>query len=86
MADFLVIERELASFSPLLAEKPVVVVASKIDAAQTPERIEKVRQFCRDRHLPFVPISAVTGAGLELLKQQMAERVREARLQQTTTA
>jgi GTP-binding protein len=84
--DFQVILGELASFNPLLAEKPVLVVASKIDAAQTPERIEKLRQLCRDRHLPFVPISAVTGAGLDELKYQMAERVREARLLQTAKA
>jgi GTP-binding protein len=84
--DFQVIMRELESFNPRLAEKPLVVVASKIDAAQTPERIEKLRQFCGDRRWAFVPISAVTGAGLEQLKRLMAERVREARVQQTATA
>ncbi|HZS52304.1 MAG TPA: GTPase ObgE [Bryobacterales bacterium] len=84
--DFRVIAGELASFNPQLAEKPVLVVASKIDAAQHPERIEKLRAFCLGRDLPFFALSAVTGAGLDQLKFHMAERVREARLQQTATA
>ncbi|HYM10017.1 MAG TPA: GTPase ObgE [Bryobacterales bacterium] len=84
--DYHVILAELASFNPRLAEKPVLVVASKIDAAQNPERIEKLEAFCRERDLPFFAISAVTGTGLAQLKFAMAERVREARLQQTATA
>ncbi len=84
--DFRVIAGELASFNPQLAEKPVLVVASKIDAAQHPERIEKLRAFCLDRDLPFFALSAITGEGLDQLKFHMAERVREARLQQTATA
>jgi GTP-binding protein len=84
--DFHVIMRELESFNPELAQKPVLVVASKIDAAQNPERIEKLEAFCRARNLPYFAISAVTGAGLDRLKYQMAERVREARLQQMATA
>ncbi len=82
--DFEVIGRELANFSPRLAQKPLLVVASKIDAAQNPERIEKLEEFCRTRGLACVPVSAVTGAGLEQLKFQMAERVREQRLQEET--
>jgi GTP-binding protein len=84
--DFHVVMGELASFNPQLAEKPILVVASKIDAAQNPGRIERLEAFCRDRSLPFFAISAVTGEGLDALKFHMAERVREARLQQTATA
>ena len=84
--DYHVITDELASFNPALAQKPLLVVASKIDAAQNPERIEHLASFCRSRELPFFAISAVTGAGLDELKFHMAERVREARLQQMATA
>ncbi len=84
--DFRVIARELESFNPRLAQKPILVVASKIDAAQNPERVEKLEAFCRDRALPCFRVSAVTGAGLEQLKYRMAERVRESRLEQTATA
>jgi GTP-binding protein len=84
--DFHVIHRELESFSPRLAQKPVLVVASKIDAAQDPERIRRLEAFCRDRDLPCFAISSLTGEGLDRLRFKLAERVREARLQQTTTA
>ncbi|MBI3666801.1 MAG: GTPase ObgE [Acidobacteria bacterium] len=84
--DFHVILRELESFNPQLAQKPTLVVASKIDAVQNPERLEKLGVFCRDSNLPFFPISAVTGAGLDALKFRMAEMVREARWEQTAKA
>ncbi len=84
--DFHVILRELESFNPALAQKPLVVVASKIDAAQNPERIEKLEAFCREQQLPYFAISSLTGAGLDRLKYRLAELVREARQQQTTTA
>jgi GTP-binding protein len=86
VADYHVIVGELTNFQPKLALKPVLVVASKIDAAQNPERLQKLEAFCRDRELPLFAISAVTGEGLDKLKYRMAELVREERLQETTTA
>jgi GTP-binding protein len=86
VADYHVIVGELRNFQPKLAQKPVLVVASKIDAAQNPERLQKLAAFCRDRELPFFPISAVTGEGLDQLRYRMAELVREERLQETATA
>ena len=84
--DFRVITRELENFNPRLAQKPTLVVASKIDAAQNAERVEKLEAFCRDRALLCFRVSAVTGSGLDQLKYSMAEQVRESRLQQTATA
>jgi GTP-binding protein len=73
--DFEVILAELASFSEDLAAKPMFVVASKIDVAQDPARIESVRRLAEERELPFFAISAVTGQGIDVLKRAMAERV-----------
>ena len=84
--DYGVILGELAAFNPKLAQKPVLVVASKIDATQNTERLQKLEAFCRDRELPFFRISAVTGEGLDQLKYRIAERVRQERLQETATA
>jgi GTP-binding protein len=75
--DYKVIVGELESFSKELVEKPVVVVATKIDATQDPQRIETLREFCRAEGLPFYAISAVTGAGLDELKYALGARVRE---------
>jgi GTP-binding protein len=73
--DFEIIMRELASFSEELAKKPMIVVAAKMDAAQDPDRIARLRQLAADRGLPLFEISSVTGQGIEALKHAMAERV-----------
>ncbi len=73
--DFAVVLGELAEFSPDLARKPMVVVATKMDAAQDPARLESLRQAARARGLPLYCISSVTGEGLEQLKRALAERV-----------
>jgi len=74
-ADFDVIVSELRSFSPELAAKPMLVVASKIDVAQDPERIRVLQELARSRGLPFFKISSVTGQGIEELKRAMAARL-----------
>ena len=73
--DFQVVMNELASFSEELAEKPMIVVATKIDAAQDPGRIAAVRKIARRHKMPFFKISAVTGEGLTALKRAMADAV-----------
>jgi GTP-binding protein len=78
-ADYEVIMNELASFSPKLAEKPMVVVATKTDASQSPERVESLRKFCEAKELAFLAISSVTGEGIEELKRYLGTRVREVR-------
>src|SRR5206468_8230403 len=76
--DFEVIIEELAAFSEDLAGKPMIVVATKIDAAQDPARVESLRELAAGRGLPFFVISSVTGEGLEALRYAMAERIFEA--------
>jgi GTP-binding protein len=75
--DFDVIRHELASFSDEMARKPMIVVASKIDAAQDEERLASVRRLAAERGLPFFAISSVTGAGLNELVYAMAEKISE---------
>jgi len=73
--DFAVIMRELASFSPELAQKPMIVVATKMDAAQDPNRVAPLRRLAQELGHAFFEISSVTGQGIESLKHAMAERV-----------
>jgi GTP-binding protein len=73
--DFEVVMRELASFSPALAAKPMLVVATKLDAAQDQGRVEALRKLAADRGLDFHAISSVTGEGIEPLKQAMGRVV-----------
>jgi GTP-binding protein len=73
--DFEVILAELASFSDDLAAKPMIVVATKLDAAQDPKRVAALQRLARKRGMPFFKISSVTGVGIAELKRAMAERV-----------
>ncbi len=73
--DFHVVMRELAGFSEDLPKKPMFLVASKIDVAQNPERIESLRALAESEKLPFFEISSVTGQGIEELKRAMAQEI-----------
>jgi GTPase len=77
--DFETVMAELASFSEDLAAKPMIVVATKMDAAQDPARVESLRRIAAERGLAFFEISSVTGQGLDELRYAMAERVLVAR-------
>jgi GTP-binding protein len=71
--DFEVVMDELRSFSEDLANKPMLVAATKIDAAQDPELITSVRRMARKRRLPFFKVSSVTGEGIPMLTRAMGE-------------
>ncbi len=73
--DFDIVMGELASFSEELAAKPMLVAATKMDAAQDPERVASLRRVAEARGLEFFEISSATGQGIEALKFAMAERL-----------
>jgi len=76
--DVEVISGELASFGAHLEDKPVIMVASKIDAVNK-DKLAKLKRYCKKHNLELFEISAVTGAGIEALKWAMAKRVVEVR-------
>jgi len=71
--DFEIIERELSLFSPTLAEKPMIVVATKLDATTNRDRLEKLRTFAGARGLEFYAISSASGAGTRELVRGIAD-------------
>jgi GTP-binding protein len=71
--DFEIIERELAAFSPALAEEPMIVVATKLDATTDRTRLEKLRAFSAKRGLEFHAISSASGEGVVELVRAMAD-------------
>ena len=72
--DYEVITRELASFGAGLDTKPTIVAASKIDAANA-DKLAKLKRYCKRMKLDLIPISAVTGEGIEELKYAMARKL-----------
>jgi GTP-binding protein len=73
--DFETLMVELASFDEGLAKRPMIVVASKIDVLQDPDKLAALRKVAGSRGMPFFEISSVTGQGIEALKFALAERV-----------
>ena len=72
--DIEVINGELASFGAGLEQKPMIMVASKIDAANK-DKLAKLKRYCKKHGLELFPISAVTGKGIEELKYAIAKAV-----------
>jgi len=63
--DFRILERELALYSPILARKPRLVVANKMDL---PEAAANLAKFCEKVPVLVVPISCYSLEGFENLK------------------
>lgn len=82
--DVEVISGELGSFGAGLEQKPVIIVASKIDVANK-EKLAKLKRYCKKEGLELFPISAVTGKGIDELKYAMAEKVEQVRLSKPRT-
>jgi len=70
---FEIIEGELRAFSEALTEKPMIVVATKLDATTDRRKLEELRGFCEETGLEFHAISAATGEGLKELLRGMAD-------------
>ncbi len=72
--DVEVIEGELASFGAGLEDKPMIMVASKIDVANK-EKLAALKRYCKKHKLKLYEISAVTGKGIDELKYALAKQV-----------
>ena len=70
---FEVISGELQAFSEMLTEKPVIVVATKLDATTDRTRLEALRIFCGERGMEFHAISAAAGEGVRDLVRSIAD-------------
>ena len=77
--DYEIINRELAAYDSDLALRPQIVVATKIDALDEPERLEHLRARAREDEKPFFAISSVTGAGVRELINEIARELEKSR-------
>jgi len=72
--DYRAIRSELEHYSKLLAAKPEIVVANKMDLTGSQEKLEAFQQAVKAE---VVAISAVTGKGLERLTRLIWQRLQE---------
>jgi GTP-binding protein len=68
-----IIAGELSAFSDTLTRKPVIVVATKLDATTDYTHLDELRAFCAKHHLEFHSISAATGDGVKELVRSLAD-------------
>jgi GTP-binding protein len=78
--DVEVILGELESFGAHLDEKPMIMVASKIDAVNK-DKLAALKKYCKKKKLKLYEISAVTGKGINELIHAMADELTHLRAQ-----
>ena len=70
--DFLLINKELESFSEKLIKKPMIVIANKMDMEKSEKNLQ---EFMKKVNLEIYPIKAITSEGLEPVIQKLADLV-----------
>ena len=70
--DYRQIRKELGAYSPTLAAKEEILVANKMDLTDAKDHL---RRFARAVKKPVIPISGVTGAGLDALAEEIWKRL-----------
>src|SRR5213079_1453653 len=71
---FEIINGELAAFSRSLMQKPMIVVATKLDATTDRTRLATLGAYCLKHSLEFHSISAVAGEGVKELVRSRLHR------------
>jgi len=77
-----IIRREISGFSPTLAGKPEVVVATKIDAVQGKPALAALRKAVKkETGGEVLEISAATGIGLKALLRRLLVELDEPKVE-----
>jgi GTP-binding protein len=76
IADYEIIRRELAGYSPLLAQRPEIVAANKMDVPGAETHAEKLKAYLSKRGIEMFEICAAAGLGLQPLMERAAEMLR----------
>jgi GTP-binding protein len=75
VSDYGIINHELSAYDARLAGRNQIVVATKTDALDEPDRLESLRAQAEKDGRPFFAISAVTGEGVRELIRTVASQV-----------
>lgn len=70
--DFKTINKELEAYNPVLAKRPQVVAANKMDLQDAEENLSDLKSYLTG-DIDLFPISAVTGEGIDPLMFKVAE-------------
>ncbi|MCL5411481.1 MAG: GTPase ObgE [Patescibacteria group bacterium] len=75
LKDYRVIRQELSHYNQALVEKPEIVVLNKTDVINEVD-LSRVISIFSTRKIKVIPISAATGAGLDILKKELLKQIR----------
>lgn len=75
VSDYEILNRELAKYDENLATRPQIVVATKIDALDEPERLESLRAAAAADGKEFLVISSAARTGITELVNSVSRRV-----------
>jgi GTP-binding protein len=78
-----IINKELELFRPELLSKPMAVAGTKLDIRGGGERLDRLAEYCEDKHYDFFRICAVTGEGIKGLVHYLAGKVEEYKIEGT---
>lgn len=70
--DFLTIQKEMEQYNLRLSERPIIIVANKMDVPEAEENLEEFKEKL-DKDYPIFPISAVTREGVRDLLFKIAD-------------
>jgi GTP-binding protein len=73
--DYKIINGELAAYNVELAERPQIVVATKVDSLDDPARLESLRAQAKEDRKPFFAVSSVTNIGIKELLFEVAREL-----------
>ncbi len=75
VSDYEIINRELANYDADLASRPQIVVATKIDALDEPERLENLKKRAKKDRKQFFAISSVANQGVKELVSALSKEL-----------
>lgn len=75
LAIYTTIRHELSSYSEALEKKKEIIVINKIDITEVKDSVAKIKGVFKKKGLEVMFVSAVTGEGIEKLKEKIAEEV-----------
>ncbi len=77
VSDYEIINRELEAYDAELATRPQIVVATKTDALDEPERLQNLRKRAEKDGKPFHAVSSATNEGVRELIRLVAAKLDE---------
>ncbi len=75
--DFITINNELRQYSEDLANRPMIVVANKMDILQEPENLIRLREYVQNFDMPLYEMSAAIHHGTKELMHTIYSRLQE---------